>query len=61
MALASLLTHEEKRVEEVKIVMTKEEKEPLYIIVELVSPKATINNHNLISLDPELTPRYMES
>jgi len=31
MELASWLTHEETRVEEVKRVMTKEENEPLYI------------------------------
>lgn len=54
MALASCLAHDqETRVEEVKKVMAKEESEPLYIIVELVSPKALISNHNLISTYPK--------
>jgi len=59
MALAYWLTHEETRVEEVKKVMTKEEKGPLYIKAELVSPKAAINNHNLISFDVVLAPKYI--
>jgi len=42
MALASWVTHEETRVEEVKKVMEREEKEPLYTSVELVSPKVVI-------------------
>lgn len=40
--------------------MEKEEKDPLYIRAELVSAKAIIDNHNLISSDLELAPRYME-
>jgi len=59
MALTSWLTHEEERVEEMKKVMTIEEKEPLYIKVELVSPKVFINNHNLMAFDPSLAPRYI--
>jgi len=34
MALASWMTHEETRAEEVKKIMAKEEKEPLYIRAE---------------------------
>lgn len=59
MELTSWLTHEEARVEEVKKVMTEEEKEPLYIRVELISLKAVINNHNLIASDPSLAHRYI--
>jgi len=59
MELASWLTHEEARAKEVKKVMTKEEKEPLYIKVELVIPKVVIRNHNLIAFYPSLEPRYI--
>lgn len=56
MALASWLTHEETKVEEVERVIRKEKEEPLSVITELVSPKAIINNQNLISFDPKLAP-----
>lgn len=59
MELASWLTHEEIRDEEVKKVMAKEEKEPLYIKEELVSPATIINNDNLISYDSDLAPKYI--
>jgi len=59
MDLASWLTHEETRAEEVKKVMTKEQKEPLYIRVELVSPKDVNNIHSLISNDVNLAPKYI--
>lgn len=61
MELASWLTHEEARAEEVNRVMTKEEKELLYIRAELVSPKVIISNHNIISINPKLAPWYMET
>jgi len=59
MSLASWLNNEETWDEEVKNVKTKEEKEPLYIREELVSPKAIIKNHNLISNDAALAPKYI--
>lgn len=46
-------------VEEVKKVMTKEEKEPLYIRAEIVRPKVVIKNHNLISNYATLAPKYI--
>jgi len=55
--LRSWLTHEETRVEDVKKVMTKEEKEPLYFRAELVIPKVVIINHNVISNDATLAPK----
>lgn len=60
MALASWLVHEEATVEEVKKVIAKEASEPLYIIVELKTPKAIIRNHSLIFENPKLSPRYLE-
>lgn len=60
-ALAYWLTHEDTRAEEVKNLMTKEEKEPLYIRSELVSPKVVIKNHNLISFNVSLAPKYIET
>jgi len=50
-SLASSMTHEERRYEEVKRVTEKEEKELLYIRVELVSISEIINNHGLIFND----------
>ncbi len=43
-ALASWINFEEERVEEVNRVMSKEEKEPLYFTVELVSPMVVIGD-----------------
>jgi len=39
--------------------MVKEENEPLYIRVELVSPKVANSNHGLISNDVALAPKYI--
>lgn len=61
MVLASWLTHKETRVKELNKVITKEASEPLYIRLELVIPKAIISNHNIISADPKLSPRYLET
>lgn len=59
MDLASWMTHDETRVEEVKKVMEKEEKEQLYIKAELVSPNIVTSNHNLISNYATLAPKYI--
>lgn len=59
MDLSSWLNHEDARAEEVRKVMTKEEKEPFYIKAELVSPKAIIKDHNLISPDVSLETKYI--
>lgn len=57
MTLASWLAHEETRDEEVNKVMAKDEKDPLYIRVELLIPTTVINNHNLISSNFDLAPK----
>ena len=59
MALTSWMTHEDARAKEVKRVMKKEEKEPLYIKEELVTPRVVIRNHGLISYDAPLAPKYL--
>jgi len=61
MALASWLTREKIRDEEVRKLMENEEKDPLYIIEVLVSSAAVISNHNLISSDSYLAPKYIET
>lgn len=60
-ALASWMTHEEVRDEEVKRVMEKEEKEPLYIRVELVSPMVVTSNHRIIYNDVDLAPKIFSN
>jgi len=57
MALASWIRHEEARVEEVKRVLAKEEKEPLYTRGDQISSKVVINNHIIISNDAKLALR----
>lgn len=59
MALASWMTHEETRDEEVKRVMKKDEKEPLYIRVEWLIPRDVISNHGLIFDDVALAPKFL--
>jgi len=59
MALGSWMTHEETIIEEVKRVMEKEEKEPLYIKAKLMKSKDVISNHGLISNDATLAPKYI--
>ena len=61
MALAYWLVHEETRLEEVKRVITKEEKEILYIRAQLMSSKSVMRNHSLISNDVVLEPKYIKT
>lgn len=61
MDLVSLLTHQVKRAKEVRKVITKEDTEPLYIRVELVILKSSLNNHDLISSDATLAPKYIST
>lgn len=61
MELASWLTHEEIRVEEVKKVMCNDAHEPLYIIAEMICPKVSIKNHNIIFTDTQLAPHYRKT
>jgi len=55
------MSHEEARAEEVKIIVEKEEREPLYIIAEQINSMVVISNHNVISNDVQLAPRYLTS
>ena len=61
MALASWMSHEEAKVEEVKRVLVKEEKLPVYIRAKQISSKAVISNQNIISNDVKLAPRYLST
>jgi len=59
MALESWMNHEESRVAEMKIILTREKNEPLFIRAEQSYTMALISNHNLIANDPKLGPRYV--
>ena len=58
MALASWMNHEEARVAEMKKVLAREQTKPLMIRVGQPNPNALISTHNLITNDPQVTPRY---
>ena len=53
------MSHEEDRAEEVKRIVEKEEKEPLYIREEKINSSVVISNHNIIFNDAQLVPRYL--
>lgn len=59
MALASLMSHEEARDKEVKKVLEREEKDPIYIKEEHINSMTIISTHNIITNDPQLSPRYL--
>lgn len=59
MALASQLTHEEVRDEEIKRVMGREVSEPLWVKSQLRSRRLVASKHNLIEGDPKLEPSYI--
>lgn len=61
MALASWMGHEKARDDEVKRIVEKEEIEPLYIRGEQINSMDVISNHNIISNDAQLTPRYLDT
>jgi len=61
LALASWMNHEEVRATEMKTVMEREEIEPVMIRSEQSNPMVVINTHNLITNDPQLSPRYLAS
>ena len=61
MALASWMTNEEARVEEVKNVMRREGKEPVQIKAEIIIPRGVINNHQMIANDASLADRYINT
>ena len=61
MALASSMNHEKSRDTKMKIILAREQNEPLFIRDEQSNPMAIINIHNLISNDPQLAPRYLSA
>jgi len=61
MALASWITNEEARVEEVKKVMRMEGKYPLRIRAELFSPREVIKNHLMIAIDANHGDKYLNT
>ena len=42
-----------------KIVLIKEQNEPLMIRSEPLAPMALINTHNLLANDPQIAPKYL--
>jgi len=58
MALASWMSHEA-NAKEMKRVLEREEREPLYIRVEQINLVVVISTHNIIANDPQLAPRYL--
>ena len=52
MAMASWMNHEELRAAQIKILMIKEQNEPLMIRVEPSDPMELISTHNLLANEP---------
>lgn len=53
------MNHEEERATKMKILLAKEEVEPLMIKIEQSNPMAITSTHNLIANDPKLAPSYL--
>lgn len=60
MAMASWLSHEEKRVVEIQKIMTKELSEPLMIRAEPEDPSTLIYSHQHLVDNPHIAPDYVE-
>ena len=60
MAMASWMTHEEKRAVENQKMMEKELNEPLMIQAELEDPMALISSHQHLAANPQSVPKYMD-
>jgi len=43
----------------VKRIIEKKEKEPLYIKVEKINSSVVMSDHNIVSNDSQLSPRYL--
>lgn len=56
MALKSWMSHEEARAIEMKMVLEREEEEPLLIIAEQSNPMVVMSTHNLVANDPQIAP-----
>lgn len=60
MAMASWMSHEEKRVAEVRSIIGRELSEPLMIRVELDDPSTVISAHQYLANSPQDLPEYIE-
>ena len=60
MAMASWMSHEEKRVVEIQQIMAKELSEPLLISAEPEDPLALIYAHQHVASNPQVLPDYVE-
>jgi len=60
MAMASWMSHEEKRVVEVRNILDRELSEPLMIKAELDDPSAVISTHQHLGNSPQELPGYIE-
>jgi len=60
MAMASWLSHEEKRAVEIQKIMTRELSEPLMIRAEPEDPSTLIYSHRHLANNPHIAPNYVE-
>jgi len=58
MAMASWMSHEEKRETKIKKLMVKEQNEPVMIRAEPSYPMALISTHQQLAANPESAPKY---
>jgi len=61
MALVSWMSHDEARAKEMKLIVEKVEKEPLYIRAEQINSMVVITNHKIISNGAQFVLRYLAS
>ena len=59
MAMASWMSHEDKRLAEIQKLMAKEQNEPLMIKAEPSNPLALINTHQQLPADPQSATKYI--
>lgn len=60
MAMASWMSHEEKRTTEIQKMMAKEMNEPLRIRAEPTKPMALIYAHQHLAANPRVVPDYVD-
>ena len=53
------MNNEEARAIEMKMILTREQTEPLMIRIEQSNPMAVISTYNLIVIDPQFAPMYL--
>ena len=60
MAMASWMSHEEKRAGEIQKIMEKELSDPLMIRAEPIEPLALIYAHEHVAANPQVLPDYVD-